>query len=526
MGIGELKQDVREKIVSRSYLDTGEDVWGLLDSYDRYLESSGDGNELSEAAYLRGEAAFHAGRYHETVKSLTKSIGIAKTSEYAYLETDAYNMLGMLFSFVGYEDVALANYLEALQSARKNRNVHGEVSALLNAGLLYQGLCDYRKAMSYYKRACDAANASRGDLDMMLVLYSMIQEAQLQFLTGRYEEAQRTKREIDAYYQAAAGDERLLTKDILEVWMEARAGEEARVQVLVGEIEELLLKDEDYLEQIDFYVDFCAFLLDGGRRDDARKFLDILTERIAATEFLHLKIRLEELEVLYQQKYGSEEGVTRACRHFIGVQQECERELREFKRLNQDNISTLQELEEQRKEFEYRSKCDLATGLLNKDAFSHEVSAYLDERSRGVTDAMIIIDIDGFKLVNDSFGHLVGDEVIEKLAELMREHFSGDICGRFGGDEFMVFVRAIDDMEQLEVRVERFRERFSRIGFGRNGNVHNTVSVGVSYNKGVNASFSSMLSCADEALLKAKEYGKNRVAFFEIKGYRPQPRQD
>lgn len=177
----------------------------------------------------------------------------------------------------------------------------------------------------------------------------------------------------------------------------------------------------------------------------------------------------------------------------------------------------MQELEQQRTEFEYRSKCDLATGLLNKDAFRIEVEKYLEERNRGVTDAMVVMDIDNFKLVNDSFGHLVGDEVIGWLAGAIKERFDKDLTGRFGGDEFLIFVRGIADVGELEERVENLREAFSKHLFGRNASVQATISVGVSYNTDMDASYQSMLSCADEALLKAKEYGKNRVTFFEIK---------
>ena len=72
-------------------------------------------------------------------------------------------------------------------------------------------------------------------------------------------------------------------------------------------------------------------------------------------------------------------------------------------------------------------------------------------------------------------------------------------------------------MTQVELRVENLRETFAGECFGKNHNINCTLSAGVSYNQGVNASYKTMLSCADEALLKAKEYGKNRVAFFEIK---------
>ena len=108
MGLAALKKELREKIISYQYNNAPkEDIWELLDSYDQYLNADSDGNELSEAAFFRGEAAFHMGRYQDTVDALTKSIEIEKTADYSYLEADAYNMLGMLFSFVGYETCLL-----------------------------------------------------------------------------------------------------------------------------------------------------------------------------------------------------------------------------------------------------------------------------------------------------------------------------------------------------------------------------------------------------------------------------------
>ena len=148
MGIGEMKRDIREKIMSYQYSGGTEDVLELLDTYDRYLSMQGTADELAEAAFFRGDIAFHKGRYQDTIEALTNCLGIEKTLNYTYLETESYNLLGMLFSFAGYENVALNNYLRAYDSAKKNQSVQGQVAALLNAGILYQSLQDYRKAMS------------------------------------------------------------------------------------------------------------------------------------------------------------------------------------------------------------------------------------------------------------------------------------------------------------------------------------------------------------------------------------------
>lgn len=518
MGISALKKDLREKIISYQYNIAQDDIWELLDTYDMYLESAHTSDELAEAAFLRGDASFHMGRYHDTVKALTKSLGIEKTADYSYLEADAYNMLGMLFAFVGYENVALDNYLSAIESAKKNRNIQEHVAALLNTGLLYQGLKDYRKAMACYKRGYDAAGSNHTCPEMFLMLLCLIQEAQLLCKMGRYEDAKRMKREIDSYYHVVAQDELMLSKSILEVYLEEQFGNDKHLGELIGDIRQFLINDTEYLEQIDFYVDFCEFLMEKGRKEDIRIFLDILEEKLGVTEFLHLRMRMEEMEVLYQKQYSDEKHYLSACFQYMNIQQEYECTLKEFKQQNLENIESLQELERQKAEFEIRSKCDLATGLFNKDTFQHECETYLSERNRDVIDAFVIIDIDDFKLINDSFGHLVGDEVIVRLSGLIREYFGeNELCGRFGGDEFVVLIKCIRDMAHVEAEVEKLREDFAACGFGRSGDIHNTVSIGVSYNHGVNASYSTMFSCADEALMKAKEYGKNRVAFFEIK---------
>lgn len=519
MGLAALKKEVREKIINYNYnANPQEDIWGLLEIYDKYLTTNSTNDELAEAAYLRGDAAFHMGRYQDTVQSLTKSLGIEKSRECSYLEADAYNMLGMLFSFMGYETVALDNYLSAIESARKNQNIQEQVASLLNTGLLYQSMQDTRKAMDYYRQGYELANQDALGPDIQMMLLALIQEAILLCHTGKYDDAIRMKREIDTYYHVVAQDEFILSKCMLEVLLKEYAGEKAQVRKLIDQAFMFLNQDSDYLEQIDFYVEFCSFLMEKGYKDDVRKFLDVLQEKLGATEFLHLRMRMEEMEVAYHKHYAEEKDYLEACHRYMAVQQEYESAIKSFKRQTISNIESLQELEKQREEFEMRSRCDLATGLLNKETFQFEVERYLAERNRDLTDAFILVDIDDFKLVNDSFGHLVGDAVITCLSDMIKDTFKeNSICGRFGGDEFVIFCENTADMAELEMKVESLRENFAKEGFGKNHDIHDTVSIGVSYNHEINASYKTMFSCADEALLKAKEYGKNRVAFFEIK---------
>ena len=178
----------------------------------------------------------------------------------------------------------------------------------------------------------------------------------------------------------------------------------------------------------------------------------------------------------------------------------------------------LQQIEQRKAELEQKSQLDLATELLNKSTFEAKIREYLSNKTQGATDVFAMIDIDDFKLVNDTYGHMHGDRVIKALAELMREFFAErGICGRFGGDEFVLFLREVDNLAEIEKLIEDFREKFSQVAFGKNADIYSTISIGVSYSDGMKVSYEAMLSCADEALMKTKEYGKNKVTFFEMK---------
>jgi len=474
--------------------------------------------EMAEVLYQRGAEAFAKGKYQETIEALTNCLSIEKTEEYLYLETDAYNMLGMLFFFAGYETTALDYYLSALESARKQYNTGGVVATLLNIGLLYQAGKEYSRAMPYYQQAKEAAEQDLRSHDMLLILYADIQIAQLFCRMGQYGEARHLYTEIENYTKVVANEEFLLTKWMLDILLADHVADYAKVHALTEEVINHLREDEQFVEQIDFYVDVCELMFSYGNVRETRTILDLIREKIKDTDFLRLKIRIEQIEINYQKEYGREIDYKEACKRYVSVHAQYEALLADFRRKNLENMASMQKLEEQKREFERRSRCDLATGLLNKNAFRHEVEQALMEHSGDTMNAMVFLDIDNFKLVNDCYGHLLGDEVICGLAEKIQQHFAEQcICGRFGGDEFTVFIREVEDMINLECQIEHFREAFSKLGFGDEGDAHVTLSIGVSYNRGMSVSYHAMLSCADEALEKAKEYGKNRVSYYEIK---------
>ena len=162
-------------------------------------------------------------------------------------------------------------------------------------------------------------------------------------------------------------------------------------------------------------------------------------------------------------------------------------------------------------QLEIASKTDPLTGVFNR----RHLMARIDEEMRkafdsGVPLALCIIDIDYFKKVNDTYGHVCGDEVLVKLtAAISRCLSEREILGRYGGEEFVVVFENSDLAATIET-VNRFYEALCREEWPHGNPI--TISVGISlYTKGI--SYSKFLENADRNLYKAKSNGRNRMEY-------------
>jgi diguanylate cyclase (GGDEF)-like protein len=159
------------------------------------------------------------------------------------------------------------------------------------------------------------------------------------------------------------------------------------------------------------------------------------------------------------------------------------------------------------------AQTDAKTGLLNAAAWQREADARIRQAQRaGLPVALLLADIDHFKRVNDTYGHLAGDEMLARTAAALARHVrAGDVTGRFGGEEFVVLLPGADDREACSV-AERLRERVSAITVPAPGaQVTVTVSIGVAALGAHGSELSGLLAAADAAVYRAKESGRDQV---------------
>jgi len=168
------------------------------------------------------------------------------------------------------------------------------------------------------------------------------------------------------------------------------------------------------------------------------------------------------------------------------------------------------EIEEKNLLLEKLSATDTLTQLSNRlelDRRLEEVYQHKDENYY-----LIMIDIDFFKRVNDTYGHLAGDAVLKQVAKILRKSLKeADTIGRWGGEEFLILLHAKDDASIVSI-AERIRKNIEIDTFVENLKI--TISLGVSSIKSTK-SINDWTNRCDAALYEAKESGRNRVVIYK-----------
>ena len=170
-----------------------------------------------------------------------------------------------------------------------------------------------------------------------------------------------------------------------------------------------------------------------------------------------------------------------------------------------------------RKKLLLLSKIDSLTALLNRAALFKEGNKLVKKaRKEQLELSVLLFDIDFFKLINEDFGHSVGDAVLKKIAELVSETMrSRDVLARLGGEQFVAILPS-SDLDHAKAIAVRVLEKIAQYNFNKLGVKRTiTLSLGVANIKNTNAAFDDILHAADLAMYQAKAQGRNQVVSYE-----------
>ena len=166
-----------------------------------------------------------------------------------------------------------------------------------------------------------------------------------------------------------------------------------------------------------------------------------------------------------------------------------------------------------------RAERDSLTKLLNKQSTQQLVTEYLNTQDANHLSALLILDLDNFKTVNDSYGHLYGDAVLTQVGGCLRSLFrANDIIGRIGGDEFLVFLKDLPDMDIVKDRCDLLLASLNKLLARLTPDLKEvSCSIGAAISPTHASNYADLFQRADEALYWAKKRGKNRYKIYSLR---------
>lgn len=177
----------------------------------------------------------------------------------------------------------------------------------------------------------------------------------------------------------------------------------------------------------------------------------------------------------------------------------------------------VQKLKDEAEQLRNFSMIDELTGLFNRRYLKERFQEEMKQAQRhNYPLACLMIDIDYFKEINDTFGHLLGDKILAGIARLIRSSLrASDVVGRYGGEEFIVLLPQTDKPGALSA-AEKLRKNLEQHVFRHEGHgISVTASIGIAVYHGQDWSLEDLIDLADFALYQAKKGGRNRVVVLD-----------
>ncbi|MEG1968398.1 MAG: sensor domain-containing diguanylate cyclase, partial [Clostridia bacterium] len=181
-------------------------------------------------------------------------------------------------------------------------------------------------------------------------------------------------------------------------------------------------------------------------------------------------------------------------------------------------VGVILDINEEKKEKQNLQKlaqCDPLTGIYNKAATNALVAHRMDDFDFTALQALLMIDVDFFKSVNDTYGHLAGDNLLAAVATQLKSHIRGsDVVGRIGGDEFLVYLPDVESANAALGKAKKLHAALELLS-PEQGAPHITASIGMAIFPHGTVEFSDLYRYADEALYQRKDQGRDGVTVYD-----------
>ena len=472
-------------------------------------------DELVELLYREGEESFRTGQFQKALDSLSRCIRAPKEEQGKIYDAKSYYQIGVIYGCLEQETLSKENLLKALELCLANGFMEQAILCHISLGFLHEKLRDLEEAIAYEEKAMELLASFEEEGTFM-------QKVCLAYQGIMYDEMGKTAKSAELFEQLQQHIKEQSNASFgisglnLALRVSYRKKDEEAFSHYFEKLLSLAVSETAFLESAEFYFDVCEFLAEENLLEELRCFLDHIETYVNNLPLAYMKHHIYMYEVLYMRMHGTKEQYEDAIQRLVELLPEYEAEQQRAKMYSFDYIEYLHEERKLSAKMEQKSKLDPMTGLLNKYTIEFLVEEHLKHMDPSSVAALLLIDMDHFKLINDTLGHLAGDAILADTAMVIRRFFKEDtLCGRIGGDEFMIFVKDVADMSTLLLQAEFLRQEIAKTTSERNITISIQASVGVAVTTAGFRDYASFFAAADEALYRAKKEGRNKIVVIE-----------
>jgi diguanylate cyclase (GGDEF)-like protein len=508
--IADNKNALLQQIKEQRFLPITEETPLLYEHYYNMIDSQNP-DELAGILFYQGEYFFRIGELDQALGCFSRCLHAPKSENLVYLDAQAHNLTGLVYLNLGQESIALNDFLKCQTISEEHSLFHELTACCINLGSLYRELEDYDNALRYYDMAQSSTPSAKEDIYNLEVL-CLACRGIIYCKLNRREELEQIRNALSLsmekndhlFYQAAVYNFNIRLYDFLQ--------DKDYLLENLAKMIALSPANQDFMDQSEFYFDTCSYLLDNGMQQETRSLLDHMQECCAYTPVITLQDRIQEFEVKYARLFSSREAYLAACDQFIRIHEEYQSSQRSAKLYSLAYVERIRQAKNDSEIYLEKSKLDQMTGLFNKYTIRFLIEEDLSAKSPDSVSAMILIDLDHFKQINDTLGHLTGDALICQTAISIKNYFKDRaICGRIGGDEFLIYFSNVTDPSFVVLQAEILRQGIYQQISQHNITITGQASIGIAFSNEACSSYDTLFAAVDKALYRAKLEGRNKT---------------
>lgn len=501
----------------------------MLSLTEQLLENARrDGDTYSEVVSLYYTSLYYykTGNMELSLKPVTLANELSEKNKFLNYYVITSNLLGVIYNSISEEFWGLEYLLKGFYVSKDMKNDDLTSRILNNIGDMFHELGDYKEAYNYLIRAKEYREKVENYKDDVYstIVMNLIENA---ILLEKDDEVISYMEDIEP---TLSNEDREILRAIIvskEVIYSFGLGDISKAKEGIQYLLERVLKYTEYTHAFNALMRVRQVIFQLGDRKLGDTYINVLKMLAQDIDDVNYTAKYQDILVEYYE--------------VIGDKQQWHEALEEYYRFNHENVITRKnnfsksliakieleravhehyEILKRNRILEILSEVDDLTGVYNRRTLEKRVFDSLAEVNDSFY-AMLIIDVDHFKIVNDSHGHILGDKLLRKMGTLLKESFhENSIVGRIGGDEFVVFIDHIGTdlasaIKNVELQVENFQEKVRKVKLSDKQSIL-SVSIGITVEKDRKKSFKFLYSNADTALYEAKNRGRNCYVYHEV----------